>query len=102
MVKWIHILPEVHVTRNAMNQDSVTHYILVNERMRETVSHMWVNEKGMIDVVSDYNVLIVECMLCAEWEIRPKAKKEKWKLRDVGWEKFEVELNERSWEDESL
>lgn len=35
---------------------------------------MWINEDGMIDVVSDYNVLVMECMLLGrnDTKIRPK------------------------------
>lgn len=47
----------------AKNQESVINYLLVNGSMCEIVHQMWINEDGMIDVVSDHNMLVIECKL---------------------------------------
>ena len=61
-------------------KESAIDYMLVNGRMRETVRCMWVDEDGRIDIVSDHNMLVVECMLCSKSELRAKLKK-KWRNR---------------------
>ncbi len=43
--------------------ESAIDYVLVNGKMRECVSRMWIDEDGMIDVVSDHNMMVVECNL---------------------------------------
>ena len=95
-------LTEGRMTWCATNQESAFDYMLVNGRMCENVSRVWVDEDGMIDIVSDDNMLVVECRLYSKRETRAKSKKEKWRLKDVGWENFQVDLSERNWEDDSL
>ena len=43
-------LAEGHVTWSARNQESAIDYVLVNGRMREIVSRMWIDEEGAIDI----------------------------------------------------
>ena len=50
-------LAEGRVTWNARNKRSVIDYMLVNGRMRENVSRMWIDEDSIIDIVSDHNML---------------------------------------------
>ncbi|XP_050718462.1 uncharacterized protein LOC126999703 [Eriocheir sinensis] len=96
-------LAEGRVTWSARNQESAIDYVLVNGRMRECVSRMWIDEEGMIDIVSDHNMLTVECGLNDRNEMKEKdRKKKKWRLRDVGWENFQVDLSERNWEPGNL
>lgn len=95
-------LAEGRVTWSARNQESAIDYVLVNGRMRECVSRMWIDEEGMIDIVSDHNMLTVECGLKGRNEMKEKDRKKKWRLRDVGWENFQVDLSERNWEPGSL
>ena len=37
--------------------------MLVNGKMRDAVTRMWIDEDGMIDVVSGHNMLVMECEL---------------------------------------
>ncbi|XP_063861825.1 uncharacterized protein LOC135101590 [Scylla paramamosain] len=53
-------LAEGRVTWSAREQESAIDYMLVNGRMREIVSHMWIDEDGLVDIVSDHNMLVVE------------------------------------------
>ena len=48
------------MTWGAREQESAIDYVLVNGRMHEMVSHMWIDEDGMVDNVSDHNMLVVE------------------------------------------
>ena len=60
--------------------------MLANEKMRENVTWMWIGEDGMIDIVSDHNMLLVECMVVSKYEEKWKVQKKKWRLKDVNWE----------------
>ncbi|MPC73953.1 hypothetical protein E2C01_068296 [Portunus trituberculatus] len=53
-------LAEGRVTWNAREHESAIDYLLVNERMREIVSHMWIDKDGMVDIVSDHNMLVMD------------------------------------------
>ena len=55
-----------------------------------------------IDIVSNHNMLVLECKLHGRECRQAKAKRRKWKLGDVGWENFQADLNGRRWEAESL
>ena len=44
----------------------------------------------MTDVVSDHNMLVVECMVGRKSEVKVKEKKMKWRLRDANWENFQL------------
>ena len=92
-------LAEGRVTWRARNQESAIDYMLVNGRMREAVTRMWIDEDGMIDVVSDHNMLVMECEVYGRKEIKEKTRKRRWRLRDAKWENFQVDLSERDWED---
>ncbi|MPC22800.1 hypothetical protein E2C01_015827 [Portunus trituberculatus] len=59
--------------------------------MREIVDHMWIDEDGRIGVVWDYNKLVLECKLYGRERKNANTKGRKWRLRDVGWENFQVE-----------
>ena len=93
---------EGRVTWNARNQESAIDYVLVNGKMRESVARMWIDEDGMIDVVSDHNMLVVECIIGGKTEVKVKKKKRKWRLRDANWENFQVCLSEKMWNAESV
>ena len=94
---------EGRVTWNARNQESAIDYVLVNGKMRESVARMWIDEDGVIDVVSDHNMLVVECLtLGGKTEVKVKKKKRKWRLRDANWENFQVCLSEKMWNAESV
>ena len=95
-------LAEGRVTWSAREHESAIDYVLVNGRMREIVSRMWIDEEGMVDIVSDHNMLVVECLLQGRKEVKVASKSKKWRLRDVGWENFQVDLSERSWDDISV
>ncbi|MPC81000.1 hypothetical protein E2C01_075600 [Portunus trituberculatus] len=56
----------------------------------------------MIDIVSDHNMLVLECKLNGRDGRNAKVKRKKWRLKDAGWENFQMDLSERRWEDESL
>ena len=51
--------------------------MLVNGKMRESVTRMWIGEDEMIDIVSDYNILMVECMVVDKQEKKRKVQKKK-------------------------
>ena len=60
---------------------------------------MWIDEDGEIDIVSDHNMLIVECMRnVGKREPERKIRKKKWRLRDAKWDEFQVCLNESAWD----
>ena len=42
-----------------MCQDSATDFMLVNGKMHESVTWMWIEEGRMIDIVSDHNMFLV-------------------------------------------
>lgn len=71
--------------------------MLVNGRCIH-VCPMWVNKEGMIDIVSDQNMLTIECMLDGRNKVREKGRQKRWRLRNLGWENFQVDLNEKNWE----
>lgn len=48
----------------------------------------------MIDIVPDRNMLVADCDLCGNNKTKLKREKKKWKLRDVTWEDFQVDLRE--------
>ena len=52
--------------------------MLVKGRMREIVSRMWIEEDGMMDIVSDHNMMVVECLIQGESERRVVGKERKW------------------------
>ena len=37
--------------------------MLVNGKMHESVTQVWIDKDGMIDIVLDHNMLMVECMV---------------------------------------
>ena len=90
-------IAEGRVTWSARNNESAIDYVLVNKNMRESVSRMWIDEDGMIDVVSDHNCLIVECKLNGKKVRNEKRSKKKWRMRDANWEEFQVDLREMDW-----
>ena len=47
---------------------SAIDYVIVNGKMREIVSGIWIDENEEIDVVTDHNVLVVECRLYGKSE----------------------------------
>ncbi|MPC22530.1 hypothetical protein E2C01_015547 [Portunus trituberculatus] len=61
-------LAEGRVTWCARNQESAIDYMLVNRRMREIVDLIWIDEDGMIDIVLDHNMVVLECRLNYEWQ----------------------------------
>ena len=92
-------LAEGRVTWNARDQTSAIDYVLVNGRMRENVARMWIDEDGEIDMVSDHNMLVVECMRnVSKRETERKVRKKKWRLRDAKWEEFQVCVSEHAWD----
>ena len=95
-------LADGRVTWSARNQESAIDYVLVNGKMRESVARMWIDEDGVIDVVSDHNMLVVECMVGRKSEVKVKEKKRKWRLRDANWENFQLCLSEKMWNIESV
>ena len=90
-------LAEGHVTWSARNQESAIDFVLVNGKMRESVTRMWIDEDGLIDIVSDHNMLMEECMVVGKNEKKSKVQKKKWRLRDANWENFQVCLSEKIW-----
>ncbi|MPC42103.1 hypothetical protein E2C01_035716 [Portunus trituberculatus] len=95
-------LAKGRVTWCARNQESVIDYMLVNGRMCEILDHMWIDEDGMIDIVLDHNMLVLEYKLYGREGKSANTNGRKWRLWDVGWENFQVDLSEQSWEDECL
>ncbi|MPC47098.1 hypothetical protein E2C01_040833 [Portunus trituberculatus] len=61
---------------------------------------MWIDEDGMVDIVSDHNKLVMECRMQNENEVKVAGKERRWRLRDVGWGNFQVDLSERRWNDD--
>ena len=45
-------LVEGRVTWSTRNQESAIDFVLVNGKRRESVTQMWIDEDGMIDIVS--------------------------------------------------
>ena len=70
--------------------------------MCEIVDRMRIDEDGTFDIVSDHNVLVLECKLYGREGKTANTKRRKWSLRDVVWENFQIDLSERSWENERL
>ena len=70
-------LAEGRVTWRARERESAIDCVLVNARMRELVTRMWVDEEGMIDIVSDHNMLVVECDLFGRNEREVKRERKK-------------------------
>ena len=95
-------MAEGRVTWSARDQVSAIDYVLVNGKMRECVSRMWIDEDGMIDVVSDHNMLVVECNFSSRPESGVKRERKKWRLRDARWEDFQVDVAELDWLLESV
>ena len=56
--------------------------------MRESVARMWIDEDGVIDVVSDHNMLVVECMVGRKSEVKVKEKKEEVEIEGCKLGKF--------------
>ena len=52
--------------------------------MREIVDRMWIDGDGMIDIVSDHNMLVLECKLDGRDRTNVKVKRKRWRLRDAG------------------
>ena len=52
----------------------------------------------MVDIVSDHNMMDVECLMQGGSEGRVAGKEREWKLRDIGWENFQVDVSERRWD----
>ena len=75
---------------------------LVNGRMREIVDRLWIDEDGTFDIVLNHNMLVLECNLYGREEKTANTKRRKWRLRDVVWENFQIDLSERNWENERL
>ena len=63
----------------------------MNGRMREIVGRMWIDEDGTIDIVSDHNMLVLECKLYGREGKTPNTKRRKWSLRGVVWENFQID-----------
>lgn len=47
------------------------------------VSRLWIDEDGIIDVVSDHSMLLVECGLLGRNVREVKRERKKWGLRDA-------------------
>ena len=45
----------------------------------------------MVDIVSDHNMMDVECLMQGGSEGRVVGKVRKWRLRDIGWENVQVD-----------
>ena len=56
-------LAEGRVTWRARNQDSAIDFMLVNGKMLESVTRIWINEDRMIDILLDHNMLLVDCKI---------------------------------------
>ena len=92
-------LAEGRVTWNAREHESAIDYMLVNGRMREIVLRMWIDEDDMVSIVSDHNMMVVECLIQGRSEGSVVGKEKKCRLRDIGWENFRVDLSERRGDD---
>ena len=87
-------------TWNARGQKSAIDFMLVNEKAREHVKNMWVDEEGVIDVQSDHNMLVMNYNSYQTKQKQTMRKqKRKWKLRDAKWDDFQVELTNAVWQD---
>ena len=75
------------VTWNAGGHMAAIDFMLVNERAREHVMNMWVEERREIYIGSDHNMLVLNMSVS-----RPKVKsvskenKCKWKIRNAKWD----------------
>ena len=74
----------------------------MNGRMHEIGDRMWIDEDGTFDIVLDHNMLVLECKLYGREEKTANTKRRNWSLRDVVWENFQIDLSEKSWENERL
>ena len=68
---------ERRMTWNARKHELVINYMVVNGRMSEVVSHMWIDENGMVDIVSDHNMLVMACLMQGASEMRLADKERK-------------------------
>ncbi len=88
-------IAEGKTTWSVRDQVSAIDYILVNENAREKVQNMWIDESGMIDVATDHNVLVLNWIGAkSEKKSERRIKQKRWKMRDVKWDDFQVELSE--------
>ena len=85
-------------TWNAGGHKSAIDFMLVNERAREHVMNMWVDERREIDIESNHNVLVLN-MNVSRPKVKSisKEKKCKWKIRNAKWDEFQVELTNMDW-----
>ena len=82
-------IAEGRVTWSGRDSESAIDYMLVNEKARERVTKMWIDEKREIDVASDHNVMVIEFECMKEGKIEEKKdEKNTWKMREADWDKF--------------
>lgn len=55
-------IAEGRVTWAERGRESAIDYILVNEKARRMVRDMWIDEEGLIDIVSDHNMMVLNCV----------------------------------------
>ena len=91
-----HTIAQGKVTWSSNDMRSAIDYVLVNEKASETVKEMWIDEEGWIDIDTDHNMIVLNIegsKSKKNTEIKVK-KNNKWKLTDVNWDNFQVDLAE--------
>ena len=88
---------EGKVTWSDRQSESVIDYMVVNDRARECVKNMWVDEERVVDVASDHNILILEYE-CEKQRVNENVeKKRRWKIREADWDRFREVIGDIEW-----
>ena len=88
---------EGKVTWSGRESESVIDYTVVNDKARERVKSMWVDEERMIDVTSDHNVMVLEYECVKERVSVNEVGKGRWKIREADWDSFREVLGKMEW-----
>lgn len=90
-------MAEGRVTWCGRESESVIDYVVVNDRARERVRGMWVDEERKIDVASDHNVMVLEYE-CVKEKVKVSTQaKGRWKVREADWDSCREAVGKMEW-----
>ena len=92
-----HTRAEGKVTWRSRDFISAIDYILANENSAECISNVLIDEKREIDIDTDHNMTILDFQTKIQNAITKtqcRKKGGKWKITDVSWDEFQVDLAE--------
>ena len=92
-------MAEGRVTWSARECESVIDYMVVNDKARERVKSMWVDEDRKIDIASDHNVMVLEYECAKEKVYENTEGKGTWNIREADWDSYtrEEEIGKMEW-----